>query len=134
MAEWCVQCGVDHKPMMAIGLDEDGEPACLVHQARGHQAEDREETMASPTKDVRPRSKCEVCGREIANFMMLKHMRAAHGNGSAGNGPAAQHVQVDGRADGGEGNCLQLSEEQVNRLICALPFSVKRCIVLDICL
>ena len=79
--------------------------------------------MGSPSKGARPRSKCEVCGREIANFMMLKHMRAAHGNGSAGNGPA----------DGGEGNCLQLSEEQVNRLICALPFSVKRCIVLDIC-
>jgi len=70
--------------------------------------------------------------------MMLKHMRAAHGNGSAGNGSAAQHVQVqvqvDGRADAGEGNYLKLSEEQVNRLICALPFSVKSCIVLDLCL
>jgi hypothetical protein len=34
MSEWCFQCGVAQKPERAIGWDEDGEPACALHQVK----------------------------------------------------------------------------------------------------
>lgn len=34
MANWCLQCAIEHKAYAAVGLDEDGEPACAVHAKR----------------------------------------------------------------------------------------------------
>jgi len=31
---WCMQCGVSNKPVPAIGLDVEGEPACAMHRDR----------------------------------------------------------------------------------------------------
>jgi hypothetical protein len=28
---WCIQCGKESRPTLAIGVDEDGEPACIGH-------------------------------------------------------------------------------------------------------
>jgi len=27
---WCLQCGIEHKNSLAVGTDEDGEPACAL--------------------------------------------------------------------------------------------------------
>jgi hypothetical protein len=32
--EWCFQCGVEGRPSKAVGVDEDGEPACSGHQVK----------------------------------------------------------------------------------------------------
>jgi hypothetical protein len=31
---WCFQCGVASRPSKAVGVDEDGEPACSGHQVK----------------------------------------------------------------------------------------------------
>jgi hypothetical protein len=32
---FCFQCGNERRPVMAVGVDEDGEPACVGHQVKG---------------------------------------------------------------------------------------------------
>lgn len=31
---WCLQCGLSGKPERAVGVDEDGEPACTFHRVK----------------------------------------------------------------------------------------------------
>jgi hypothetical protein len=33
MPTYCVQCGVEHQARTAVGVDEDGQPACAAHVA-----------------------------------------------------------------------------------------------------
>ena len=37
--EWCQQCGVVNRPQPAIGVDEDGDPACSTHAVRRNDPE-----------------------------------------------------------------------------------------------
>ena len=31
---WCVQCGLERRASVSVGLDEDGQPACREHVAK----------------------------------------------------------------------------------------------------
>jgi hypothetical protein len=94
--EWCLQCGEENRPKKAIGKDLDGEPACRMHMvappvvippvklepvkpAKAATQPETSEAMATSSKGIKPRSRCSICGREIANFMMGKHMLSKHG-------------------------------------------------------
>ena len=35
MAEYCTQCGLQGRPIVAVGHDADGEPACVGHAVKG---------------------------------------------------------------------------------------------------
>jgi hypothetical protein len=51
MPTYCVQCGVEHHPRTAVGVDEDGQPACAGHAVT--ESVKREEAVKLPTASAK---------------------------------------------------------------------------------
>lgn len=32
--QWCMQCGTENQPRLAVGMDDEGEPACVAHKVK----------------------------------------------------------------------------------------------------
>lgn len=104
---WCLQCGSEGRPELAVGVDEDGEPACVFHRVKPNKVESeapsplqttqKEADMGTKSQGVRPQSECKVCGKELATFMMERHMKAKHGGVEAGMQKAATPIYGGGR-------------------------------------
>lgn len=69
IAKWCMQCGEENRPEMAVGVDADGEPACAVHKIQGGENEMPDQTKSCggvldkpcPASNIIG-SRAEVCG------------------------------------------------------------------------
>lgn len=106
---WCLQCGSEGRPELAVGVDEDGEPACVFHRVKPNKVESeapsplqttqKEADMGTKSQGVRPQSECKVCGKELATFMMERHMKAKHGGVEAGMQKAAAPIYGGGAID-----------------------------------
>ena len=46
MPTWCLQCGIEHNNNLAVGRDEDGEPACAMHATKSFQEINRAQRPA----------------------------------------------------------------------------------------
>jgi hypothetical protein len=66
---WCQQCGVANRPEVAIGVDEDGDPACAMHAVKGNKEklmnlEDAPKCLASDC-EARTKSKVGYCAKHF---------------------------------------------------------------------
>jgi len=122
---WCLQCGVEHHPVAAVGQDEEGEPACAAHAVKKGEGMDLKDApkCKAPDCEVHTKSKvgycakhyflsktknqgtppsCSVCGetlrRNNATRLCKKH------RGSAGHGKTTAKPARKSKANGTNGH------------------------------
>jgi hypothetical protein len=99
MGSYCLKCGMQGQPQRAVGLDDDGEAACILHSVKVANPESSSVEVHSqlPTTkeektDMANESKvCACgCGTELPEGYKWPRLRghAGQGNGSHENGKA----------------------------------------------
>ena len=107
---WCLQCGVKHELNVAVGQDEDGEPACRMHAIKSDvkSAVQPEKSKAMETKlcpgvlgkpcQKEIGARAEVCGACYARRLYHQNKKRG-GKTKATKSPAAQPRKA-AKADG----------------------------------
>jgi len=67
---WCLQCGIEHRNVPALGTDEDGEPACQGHmKAAVRPQQNSQPETSEPMKKAK--KKCPGFERECQEMIGL---------------------------------------------------------------
>jgi outer membrane biosynthesis protein TonB len=58
---WCLQCGEESRPQPSVGVDEDGEPACMMHAVKRNDPEiQTTKTKLDAIRRPAPTAQCQI--------------------------------------------------------------------------
>jgi len=148
--KWCMQCGALNRPEKAIGVDEDGEPACVLHRIRESIVTELTNAIVEPaapsplqateqekadmrtcsgfdgetcTEVLKEKNTSGMCTRHYARMMYRKSHPKKLGGGVAKKEKPHHPKSPNGGDQLGSGEhliTLQLSESKLARLVALL--------------